>query len=334
MPDILSEVLDTLELESSIYFRAQLSRPYSIAVPEHPNVVRFHIASEGRCVLSLEGVDPVAFGPGDLVMVPRGSGHVLSDDAEQAARPLSEVLDSSGFDGDGPLVYGGGGERTVLVCGHFGFSPRVTHPFLETLPPVLHLRRDEGPDYSWVERMLAFTEHESRTRPTGWQGVVERLSQVLFVYVLRAHLEQGEGDLGALAALSDPQLAAAMTCIHDSPATDWTLDTLAQKAGLSRSAFVRRFSSVCGVAPMKYLARWRMAWSRHLLARSSLTVGEIAARVGYASEAAFGRAFRDHFQEPPGAFRRARREAESAIAEPSPFSRPPLEAAVDPRARP
>ena len=307
MPDILSEVLDTLELESSIYFRAQLSRPYSIAVPEHPNVVRFHIASEGRCVLSLEGVDPVAFGPGDLVMVPRGSGHVLSDDAEQAARPLSEVLDSSGFDGDGPLVYGGGGERTVLVCGHFGFSPRVTHPFLETLPPVLHLRRDEGPDYSWVERMLAFTEHESRTRPTGWQGVVERLSQILFVYVLRAHLERDALSAGALAALADDQLSRALQSMHVSPATDWTLDALAQKAGMSRSSFVRRFTSVLGVSPMRYLTQWRLSRARQLLAQSEAPAGEVAARVGYASEAAFSRAFRDHFDVPPAAFRRRSR---------------------------
>ena len=309
MADILSDVLDTLELESSIYFRAQLSKPYSIAVPENPNVVRFHIVSEGSCVLSVDGQAPASLGRGDLVMVPHGCGHILSDAAEPDARTLSEVIDSSGFDGNGPLVYGGGGERTVLVCGHFGFSPAVTHPFLETLPPVLHLRKTDGPDYSWVEQMLAFTEHESRSRPTGWQGVVERLSQILFFYVLRAHLDQDRERLGALAALSDPQLASVMTCIHDAPATDWTLDTLAQRAGMSRSAFVRRFSSVCGIAPMKYLTRWRMTWARHLLARTASSVAEVAARVGYASEAAFSRAFREQFDEPPGAFRRTQNAA-------------------------
>lgn len=231
----------------------------------------------------------------------------LSDSVEPDARALSEVLDLSGFDGEGPLVYGGGGDRTHLVCGHFAFSAAVTHPFIDMLPPLLHLKREEGPDYSWVEQMLAFTEHEARTRPRGWQGVVERLSQILFVYVLRAHLEQEGAHVGALQALADPQLAAALECIHAAPATAWTLDTLAQKAGMSRTAFVRRFNATCGIAPMRYLSHWRMARARHLLLQTETSAGEVAALVGYASEAAFNRAFREHFDTPPARFRREAR---------------------------
>ena len=307
MHDLLSEVLDTLELESSVYFRAELSRPFSIAVPENTNVVRFHIASEGSCVIATEGHAPLHFEPGDLVMVPHGAAHTLSDSVPPDPRPLDEVLDASGFDGEGPLVYGGGGERTTLVCGHFGFSSAVTHPFIDTLPRLLQLRREHGPDYSWVEQMLAFTEHESRTRPRGWQGVVERLSQILFVYVLRAHLEQDRANAGALNALADRQLSAALECIHSSPATDWTLDTLAQKARMSRTAFVRKFNATCGMAPMRYLTHWRMTRARHLLTQTEASAGEVAAQVGYASEAAFNRAFREHFDQPPARFRRQAR---------------------------
>ncbi len=307
MHDVLSDVLDTLELESSVYFRAELTSPFSIAVPENPNVVRFHIASEGRCLIAVDGTEPVAFAPGDLVMVPHGLSHVLSDAADGAPCALPEVLQASGFDGDGPLVYGGGGERTTLVCGHFGFSSAVTHPFIETLPGLLHLRGTDGPDYTWVEQMLAFTEQESRARSTGWQGVVERLSQILLVYVLRAHMEREEETAGALSALADPQLATVLQAIHASPATDWSLDTLAQKASMSRSAFVRRFNAQCGVSPMRYLTQWRMSRARHLLGHSEASAGEVAAQVGYASEAAFNRAFKDYFNEPPGAFRRQSR---------------------------
>lgn len=316
MHDVLSEVLDALELESSVYFRAELSAPYSIAVPENRGVVRFHVAAEGPCVIRVAEQPPVAFEPGDLVMVPHGLGHTLSDSAGSEARPLAQVVDSSGFDGEGPLVHGGGGARTTLVCGHFGFSADVTHPFIETLPPLLHLRRRNGPDYSWIESMLAFTEHESRARPRGWQGVVERLSQILFIYVLRAHLDQEPATAGAVAALADPQLAAALECIHGAPATDWTLDTLAQRCGMSRSSFVRRFNGTVGVAPMRYLTRWRMTKARHLLAQTEASASEVAGLVGYASEAAFHRAFRDHFDVPPAAYRRRARAAVEKLDDP------------------
>ena len=307
MHDVLSEVLDTLELESSIYFRAELSAPFSIAVPENRRVIRFHIATSGPCVIRVASGAPVTFRPGDLVMVPHGLEHTLFDSPASEVQPLTEVVDSSGFDGEGPLVYGGGGETTTLVCGHLAFSTDVTHPFVETLPALLHLRRQEGPDYSWIERMLAFTEHESRTKPRGWQGVVERLSQILFLYVLRAHLDESPDSVGAISALADARLSVALQSIHSAPATDWSLDTLAQKAGMSRSAFVRRFSSAVGMAPMKYLTQWRLSRARHLLVHTDASAGEVAALVGYASEAAFNRAFRDRFDAPPAAFRRKTR---------------------------
>lgn len=307
MHDVLSEVLDTLELESSLYFRAELSAPFSIAVPENRRVIRFHIATSGPCVIRVADGPAITFGPGDLVLLPHGLEHTLSDSAASETHSLTEVVDSSGFDGEGPLVYGGGGEKTTLVCGHLAFSTDVTHPFIETLPMLLHLRRQEGPDYSWIERMLAFTEHESRTKPRGWQGVVERLSQILFLYVLRAHLDESPDSVGAVAALADTRLSAALQSIHSAPATDWSLDTLAQKAGMSRSAFVRRFASAVGMAPMKYLTQWRLSRARHLLVHTDASAGEIGALVGYASEAAFNRAFRDRFEAPPVAFRRRTR---------------------------
>ncbi|MCG8589995.1 MAG: AraC family transcriptional regulator [Proteobacteria bacterium] len=316
MHDVLSDVLDTLELESSVYFRAELTSPFSIAVPENKNVVRFHIAGEGRCSISVAGEAPIEFAPGDLVLIPHGASHVLANPPNGSARPLPEVLDASGFTGPGPLVYGGGGDRTTLVCGHFGFSAAVTHPFIETLPAVLHLERAQGPDYRWVEQMLAFADQESQARATGWQGVVERLSQILLVYVLRAYMERESAVAGALSALADPQLAAALQSIHTSPATDWTLDALAHKAGMSRSAFVRKFNSTCGISPMRYLTRWRMSRARYLLTHTETSAGEAAAQAGYASEAAFHRSFKEHVQKPPATYRRQERATAEMSNEP------------------
>lgn len=302
--DVLGEVLTTLELSSQVYFRAELSRPFAIAVPEQRDVIRFHVAAESPCSIGLPGQEPVTLAPGDLALVPHGAPHVLADDPERPARPLPAVLDESGFDGVGPLVFGGGGARTVLVCGHFAFADPFLHPLLATMPPLLHLRAAEDGSYEWVEHVVRRIEREARSRALGSLEVVRRLSEILLIEVLRAHA--GRGDVGALAALADPQLGRALQAIHAEPAADWSLDALARIAGQSRTLFVERFRERLGTSPMRYLARWRLLQARRLLARSELSVAEVAQRVGYTSESAFHRAFREHFGAPPGRLRRAR----------------------------
>ncbi len=312
MTDLLSEVLDTLELESSIYFRAELSSPFSVAVPEESACIRFHVASQGQCTLTTPDGHATTFGPGDLVMVPHGLAHVLSDVPGRPSEPLPRVLDASGFDGVGPLVFGGDGAQTTLVCGHFAFSPIATHPFIASLPTVLHLRRGDGAGYAWVERLLASTEEEARLRSTGWESIVKRLSQILFVYVLRAYMEKDAEALGALSALADPQLSRALESVHASPQNGWSVESLAERAQMSRSAFIRRFRQTCGMAPMRYVTHWRMQRARSLLAHSDVAANEVAGLVGYASEAAFNRAFKEHCGAPPATYRRRARTPEGA----------------------
>jgi AraC-like DNA-binding protein len=304
--DVLGEVLTTLELSSQLYFRAELSRPFAIAVPEECGVIRFHIAAEGRFTIGMPGREAVTIGRGDLVLVPHGAAHVVSDDAETPAKPLEAVLDASGFDGVGPLRYGGGGERTVMVCGHFAFGGGVLHPLVAGLPPLLHLRAAGGSSYAWMEHVVRRIEHEARAGQIGSGAVARRLSEILLVEVLRAH---AEGDLAALSALADPQLGRALQAIHARPHQNWSLEALARIAGHSRTLFAERFRERVGVPPMKYLASWRMQKARGLLVRAEHSVAEVARRVGYSSESAFSRAFREEFGAPPGRYRRARAHA-------------------------
>lgn len=301
--DVLSEVLSTLELTSNLYFRAELSRPFSIAVPEHAGVIRFHVATEGPCTIGLPGRTPVAFGPGDLVMVPHGSPHVLSDVPGRPSRPLEAVLAQSGFDGAGHLTCGGGGRRTVLVCGHFGFEESALHPFVASLPPLLLVRSDAALGYDWIEAVLRHLEGEVRARRSGYREIVRRLSEVLLIEVLRAHADR---DAAALSALADPQLGRALQAMHAEPAADWSLEELARIAGQSRTIFAERFRERMGISPMKYLASWRMQKARRLLSGPGCSVAEAAQRVGYSSDSAFNRTFRKEFGESPGALRRAR----------------------------
>lgn len=310
MRDVLSEVLDTVELDSTFYFRAELSSPFSVEVPTDHQVIRFHIATEGHCTVLLDDNTQLRLGPGDLVMIPHGVGHVLSDAPERPPQPLPKVLDAAGFDGSGPLVFGGGGERTTLVCGHFSLRPTLVHPFLATLPRVLHLRKGEGSGYAWIDQLLAHVDLEARDKVAGWQGVVERIAQILLISVLREQMSRSPESIGALAALTDDQIARAVEAVHERPGSDWTVESLAARAGMSRTVFARKFGESCGMSPMRYVTHWRMQRARLLLVSADVSAGEVASRVGYASEAAFSRAFKEHHGDPPGAFqRRARLEA-------------------------
>ena len=313
--DLIGQVLRSLDLQTRLYFRAGLGRPFAIDVPaEAPGVIRFHAVNEGSCRIALDPADAVgprslALERGDLVLVPRGAAHRLADGAPAGlpARPLETLLEESGYRGEGPLVVGGAGPRSVLVCGHFAFrdpagrggSDRV-HPLLDSLPALIPLRADR--EFAWLDPILRHLESEARVQRSGHREIVRRLSEILLIQVLRAHAESGAG--GVLAGLADPQLGRVLRAIHERPEADWTLAALARLAGQSRTLFAERFRAGLGTTPMRYLAQWRLARARQLIEHDGLGVAEAARRVGYASESAFHRGFRARFGVAPGSLRR------------------------------
>lgn len=305
MPDVLGDIISTIELRSTLYFRAELTAPFSIAVPEDKNVIRFHVANDGPCFVRVATGEHAMMRAGDLVLVPRGAAHTLADVPADDPKPLGEVLSEARFDGAGPLQFGGGGARTSLVCGHFGFGHEVMHPVVGSLPPLVHLRGDADRRYAWIEQLLVYMDRETRARSPAWEEVVKRVAEIVFVFVLREFMSQHPQLSAPLAALSDPQLGKALNVMHEQPAVDWTVDDLARRAAMSRSAFAERFREAIGMTPSRYLASWRMHKARALLDRSTLTIREIAWEVGYASEPTFSRTFKDQFGAPPGRYRRA-----------------------------
>jgi AraC family transcriptional activator of mtrCDE len=305
MPDLLSDIISTIELRSTLYFRAELTAPFSIAVPEDSNVIRFHVANAGPCYVSLTTGEYAMMQAGDLVLVSRGAAHVLSDARSERPAALADVLYAAGFDGSGPMKFGGGGPRTSLVCGQFGFGHEVMHPVVGSLPPLVHLRGDAEHRYAWLEQLLVYMDRETAARSAAWEEVVKRISEIVFVYVLREFMSQQAPSTAALAALSDPQLGKALSAIHAQPEVEWTVDELAQRAAMSRSIFADRFREALGMTPARYLASWRMHKARALLERSEKSIREIAFEVGYASEPTFNRTFKEQFGAPPGRYRRA-----------------------------
>ena len=303
--DLLGDILSTLELHSTVYFRAELTAPFSIAVPADRSVIRFHVANHGPCHISLPSGESAQFSAGDMVLVPHGAAHVLADSPGVPPVPLNSVLEASGFDGTGPLVFGGGGSKTVIVCGHFAFTDELMHPVIAALPALIHVQGQSERRYAWLEQTLAYMEWESKARPEGWGEVIKRLSEILFVYVLREYMGTHPHSAGALIALADPQIGKALQAVHAEPAGDWTVDTLARQAAMSKSAFAERFREALGVTPARYVVAWRMHKARALLDRSARSIREVAWDVGYESETAFNRVFKEHFGAPPGRYRRA-----------------------------
>jgi len=302
--DVLADIVEGLELRSSLYFRAELGTPFALAVPEDRRRIRFHLAGAGRSWVGLPGGEGLFYETGDLILVPHGGAHRLASAPVEAAPPLDDALRASPV-ADGVFRHGGPGATIQLVCGHFEFDERVVHPLVDSLPPLLHLEARSGPGFAWVAPLLQAIEREARMDAPAGASVARRLSEIFFIQVLRAVLAREGPAPGLLGLIRDPQLGRALQAIHAEPGADWSLDALASLAGASRSVFTERFRERLGIAPMRYLTDWRMKRARRLLADPGVSVGEVGRRVGYTSEAAFNRAFREVVGEPPGRHRRS-----------------------------
>ena len=150
--DILTDILDTLRFNGSLYFRTELTSPWSIAVPQKAGVARFHIVIRGQGWLKVdESGEAIPVANGDLVVVTHGAAHTILDNLETPSRPLDDVLSETGYSGSGPLVYGGDGPGSCLVCGEFSFAEDNFHPLLINLPPLLHVPGSSSFNQTWLD---------------------------------------------------------------------------------------------------------------------------------------------------------------------------------------
>lgn len=308
--DLLSDVLALLKLKGTLYFRTAFSPPWGLLVPAYENVARFHLVHRGRCWLEVAGVEgPVLLEQGDLVIVTKGAAHRLCDPAGTPVKSVDRVVSDSGFTGEGALVYGepGAGHVTQLVCGHFAFDRDAGHPLLEALPPYIHVRNTGGESHIWLEGTLRLIGSEAGGADPGSDLITLKLSEIIFAQAIRAYLAADGQSRQVFRGLADPLISRALKSLHRDPAAGWNLDAMAKGAGMSRTAFAKRFHELMGMTPMLYLTAWRMQLGRRLLAESDLPIIEVAERSGYRSEAAFGRVFKRHFALAPAGYRRSRR---------------------------
>jgi AraC-like DNA-binding protein len=320
--DVLSEVLRAVRLTGAIYFDVTAHAPWVAetppvaricgeVMPEFEHVIAFHIMLDGWCWAHLadDSAQPIRLAAGDAVLFPQGDRHAMGTEPGRHAEPdLSLYYRPT----DRPLPFvlaelGGNGERARFVCGYLGCDARPFNPILATLPRMMHVRAEANGGHRLAE-LIRMAVEESTSRREGGETILARLSELMFVQALRRYIDDLPAESrGWLPGLRDPHVGAALSLMHAQAAENWTLERLAKKVGLSRSALSERFSHYVKEPPMHYLARWRMQLAARALESPAAGIAAVAADVGYQSEAAFNRAFKKYVGVPPGEWRRTRR---------------------------
>lgn len=304
--DLLDDILGTLDLTGALYFRTDFSPPWAITVPELAGAARFHLVVQGRCHVAVGDAESVELGPGDLILVPRGRSHVLADRPDRTPAPLERVLEQAGFEGSGVLALGNGDPQaaTQMICGHYTFRSEADHPLLRGLPDYLLVPAAVRAGEPWLDDMLRMIARRLFADEMGSEAAVTRLSEIVFIELLRIGMAQSETLRAVLTAFQDRQVGNALRLIHARPDEAWTVESLARAIGMSRSRFAERFRDLMGSSPMAYLSDWRLQKALSLLDDSRCSVQQVAVRTGYRSPAAFSRAFSGKFGVPPTSYRR------------------------------
>ncbi|GAA0485095.1 AraC family transcriptional regulator [Streptomyces sp. NPDC046215] len=316
--DILTEAVGSMRTGQPVSVRTEGRAPWGLRLPPVAGA-GFHVVLYGTCwLLPLEDspphLQPVPLSPGDVVFLRDGGGHILADHPSTPAedeqpgqiRPGSPI---------GTVTVGGDGPRTSLLCGNYHLDQGRPHPLVRQLPEVIHLptRHGRHPELSAAVQLLGAEVENPRL---GSSGIVPALIDSLLLYILRAWLDDQPAAAaeGWAAALGDTAVAPALAAIHGDPSAQWTVESLADRAGLSRAAFARRFTALVGEPPMAYLTRWRMTTAARLLRESDDPLATVAARTGYGSEFAFAKAFKREYGLAPGGYRRGARTAGEGLA--------------------
>jgi AraC-like DNA-binding protein len=315
--DALSDVLRTVRLTGAIFFDVVAKAPWvaeqpgpelivSKILPGAEHLIAYHVVTEGRCFGNIIGGEPIAVEAGEVIVFTKGDPHVMASSPGMRADPFTPgVIDAA--TGQLPIFinYGGDGPTSAkLVCGFLACDAQPFNPLLDNLPPVIKAGDPQGSDAGWLGQFIHVAMMESADKRAGGESVLAKLSELMFIEVIRRHLEALPPEqAGWLVGLRDPFVGKALSLMHAKPARNWTIEDLAKEVGLSRSVLAERFADLVGVPPMQYLAKWRMQIASGLLAGGSVNIAKVAAETGYGSEAAFSRAFKKMVGMPPSAWR-------------------------------
>lgn len=319
--DVLSELLKVVKLDSAIFFNCEFSAPWCYRAPESECATRllaqagrhliiFHLLLRGRAYVHIEGGERIPLAEGDIVTLPHGHAHLLGngegasliDGVTALPRLLARGLEL--------VRVGGGGERSLFVCGFLSCDPLLSRTFVQALPPLFKVNISHDPSGQWLENSLRFAVAEAVAAREGASAMLAKLSEVVFIETVRRHIRAlPVTETGWLAGARDPAVGRALCLCHQRPAHPWTMPELAKEVGVSRSVLAERFRRYLGQPPMAYLTDWRLQLGARALTSGDRSVAEIASEVGYETEASFNRAFKRHFHLPPAHYRKSSRQS-------------------------
>lgn len=265
------------------------------------DLAHFAMLSRGNCWLSVEGIaEPITLTGGDCFLLARGTSIVMRDSPR--TRPRSTFREVATITNSNVAHYGGGGTPTTIVCGSFSFDRASLKPITQLLPSFILIKAEQTSTLALHKTVQALASEMAEQAP-GSGVVATRLAEVLFIQILRAHIASGPNrNKGWLRAVFDPQLGSVLSAIHDRVNSPWTVESLAEAAGMSRSAFAARFKELLGQTPLEYVTAWRMQKAMQLLEQHDKKLIDVARLVGYESDAAFSKAFKRVVGANPGEY--------------------------------
>jgi AraC-like DNA-binding protein len=324
--DVLSEVLKAVKLDGAVFFNGVFSSPWCTREPDShtmasylpsrpKHVFIFHLVTEGKGYVRVEEDGrAVPLEAGDIVILPHGNAHLMGNGPPVTPIDSAPYLQQIFAEGRMLNQCGGGGDTTKLVCGYLTCDPQLGQVFLAGLPPIVKVHIRDSPSGQWLEDTFRYSVDHAEASGPGGAAVIAKLSEVLFVETLRRYIAQlPPTQTGWLVGVRDPDVGRALALLHRQPAYPWTIATLANEVGLSRSLLAERFRHYLSETPIGYLTRWRLQLAAQMLASTSKSVAEVAGEVGYESEPSFNRAFKREFAVPPARYRSQTKRSQRKI---------------------
>ena len=333
IPNTVADVLESINLQVDTYICQASSQPWYVAAQYRPQGM-LHIVTEGECYLQAPNTEAlIPLKVGDMVVFPTGGAHRLSSSAEGELLN-TEDLTESGLVDAGFLSKLGDvsvfsaletsweitraqesaeetgdhqSQRTTLLSCTFSYNTSIHHPLLRDLPSFIVVDEHHQQRWSSIRMLLSALESESKSALFGSSMIINRLAEILFIQLLRVHMDQSDRSVGYMAALSDPKIGVALSLIHSETDERWSVGSIATTVALSRTTFTERFKELVGVSPKAYLTNIRMSRAKTRLQSSADSMWIIAEGAGYSSEASFSKAFKKHFNLTPGQVRKTAR---------------------------
>ena len=311
----LAAALSRLRLQGAIFLRGEYTEAWAyesmpsadaaaLLAPDARRVLLFHVIASGRCWIEVPGGERHWANGGDVIVLPYNDEHRMGGTTAATAVSITTIIEPPPWERIPVIRYGEGGPATQIVCGYLICDDPMFDPKLRVFPSVFVVSPPPGPARDWVQASIEYAVQQTTQVGIDRFEAPPQIPELLLREILKLHLASAPAsEVGWARAIRDPVLVPALAAIHGSPERRWSVASLAREANVSISLLDERFRDLLGIAPIRYLTRWRMHVAEDLLRSSDLSVAAIARRVGYDSEEAFSRAFKRAHDQPPSVWR-------------------------------